>query len=71
MSNVAQRIAEWDERAVYFTLKNERGVPIDWIDPVVGFTEYDDYWAVENVTDVFLIKRRPGYTYTLNTVLEE
>ena len=71
MTKIAQPIAGAEDAAIYFTARNENGAPVDWIDPVIGFTEYDDYWAVENTFNLHLVKREPGYTYTLNTVVEE
>lgn len=68
MTKIAQPIAGAEDAAIYFTARNEKGVAVDWIDPVIGFTEYDDYWAVENTFDLYLVKRKPGYTYTLKTM---
>ena len=38
------------------------------IDPVIGFTEYDDYWAVENSYSTYLVPRSAGATYKIEPI---
>ena len=65
MTKIAAELDDWEERNLRFVAINEHGLEVDWIDPVVGFTEYDEYWAVENPAHVYMVAREKGYSYDL------